>query len=247
MMATPKLGQPNPEFPSNRFQSPESMIKPIFASLALSSLVAHAGVTLGFDSTTDGFTSGSEGTVAWDAYNGGSLAVSVTSGWRAQSAYLDIGANSALKAEMDLALIHGGTLTYTIYVEQSGIQGGANPDWFESIQVGNSPAGWDQSFGSARGLLGLNGAAFPLVGTTSLDVSYPIVPGVATDDSLAQFDSSGGWYQLNLGMNSGVNVANGYAGATYYIDNLTINAVPEPSALLLGGLSLLGLLRRRRA
>jgi hypothetical protein len=36
-------------------------------------------------------------------------------------------------------------------------------------------------------------------------------------------------------------------GTIANIDNLSITAVPEPSAALLGGLSVLALLRRRRA
>jgi len=42
-------------------------------------------------------------------------------------------------------------------------------------------------------------------------------------------------------------VLTGYdANTTVEVDNLVISTIPEPSAVLLGGLGLLALLRRRR-
>ena len=62
-----------------------------------------------------------------------------------------------------------------------------------------------------------------------------------------QYDLSGGWAQLYLGLNNdGANVVN----ATVYFDNLTLTAVPEPAAAtlalgMLGGLMLFTRRRRR--
>ena len=42
------------------------------------------------------------------------------------------------------------------------------------------------------------------------------------------------------------NTTSAYGGGTWRFDMMTVTAVPEPSVVLLGGISLLGLLRRRR-
>ena len=54
------------------------------------------------------------------------------------------------------------------------------------------------------------------------------------------------WTNLNFGSADGY-ISFQASNTVAQIDNLTITAVPEPSAALLGGLSVLALLRRRRA
>jgi PEP-CTERM motif len=62
-------------------------------------------------------------------------------------------------------------------------------------------------------------------------------------------------YDNSLGTLAGDTIALRITGAgkvndfnnTAWVDNLTVNAVPEPGSVLLGGLGLLALLRRRRA
>ncbi len=216
----------------------------ILTSICLHPL-AGAAVTLTFDSTTDGFTAGLNATsVAWNAYHGGSLAVTVESGFKSLSAYLDIQANAALLAELNSALVNGGTVSYTIYLEQADITG-SNPDWFETIYIGNSSAGWDQHFGPAAGQAGLYGGSFPLTSTFSFDVSHPILNAPAASDMNAQFALGSPWNQIFIGVNSG-SIEGGYTGAKIYVDNFTISAVPEPAAASLGLLGIVGLAIRRR-
>lgn len=57
---------------------------------------------------------------------------------------------------------------------------------------------------------------------------------------------SGTWSNLDLGPNDGF-ISFHANNTVAQIDNLSVTAIPEPSAALLGGLGMLALLRRRRA
>ncbi len=50
-----------------------------------------------------------------------------------------------------------------------------------------------------------------------------------------------GWNDYNA-----IFIRNGSIAADYLVDNVSLTLVPEPAAAVLGGLGLLGLLRRRR-
>lgn len=233
-----KIPQPSPLTPN--------MKKPLISLLLLSSLsqFASAAVTLNFDATTDGFAAGSDASsMVWSSQGGGSLALTAASGWKPQTATLNIQDNPALKAELDDALVRGGTLSYTVTVETTAIAGGT-PDWFEGIHINNSTGGWDQQCCPAQGQFGLYAADFPLAAVRTFDISYPILAGTGVGDTNAQFGAGTPWAQVHLGINSGGTFTTG----TVYIDTFTIaaNPIPEPTPALLGLLSLAALHRRRR-
>lgn len=178
-------------------------------------------VSLTFDADTQGVTAGADATsVAWDA-TGQRLAINTTGGWKPQCAFIDFNATelSALKAELLLALTNGGKLRYTITVETTSVVGG-NPGWFETMYIGNSSAGWDQTYGTNKNQITAYGA-FPLAAPIVQTVEYDIENATSvTSDKFAQFNSTSGWLQINLGLNSESNTTS----VTYYIDNITVDA-----------------------
>ena len=132
---------------------------PILAALAAGLAAAPAEVLLTFDEGLEGFQLG--GDAGGDAekmvrsdFNGGSLALSFDTGWKAATAKLDLRANPALLAELELALANGGTLSYDLYVNSDEITGTA-PQWFEPVYIGNSDGVWDQSLQINGGQPGL--------------------------------------------------------------------------------------------
>lgn len=185
--------------------------------------IACAQVSLTFDTDVQGVVAGGDATsVTWDAANGGSLAVETTGGWKPSCAYLDLNSADpavvALKEEFMLALTNGGTLSYDIIVATDSVTGG-NPGWFETMYIGNSSAGWDQTYGAGKGQITAYGA-FPLAAPLLHTVTYTIenASSVASD-TIAQFNSTSGWLQINIGLNS-----EGGTAIRYFIDNITVNA-----------------------
>ncbi|MES2922943.1 MAG: hypothetical protein V4819_15415 [Verrucomicrobiota bacterium] len=217
--------------PSPAWCSPFHRSRHVLGAVLMSTAAANADVTLTFDTDVQGITAGANATsVAWDSV-GKRLEVNTTGGWSPQCAYLDL--NSAdpsivpLKAEFSQALINGGTLTYDIIVETTSVTGG-NPGWFETMYIGNSNAGWDQTYGGGKDQITAYGA-FPLAAPILHTVNYTIEAAASVaSDTIAQFGASSGWYQINLGLNS-----EGGTTVKYYIDNITIaaNVVAAPTVI----------------
>ena len=190
--------------------------------LVVSAIAANAEVSLKFDTEVQGVTAGSNATsVVWDSV-GKRLEVNTTGGWSPQCASIDLNSTDpsivALRAEFNKALINGGTLTYDIIVETTGVTG-INPGWFETMYIGNSSAGWDQTFGGGKDQITAYGA-FPLTAPILHTVNYTIeAASSVANDTIAQFGANSGWYQINIGINS-------ESGTTikYYLDNITIAA-----------------------
>lgn len=223
------------------------MTKAIISAIALSTLAAPAAVTLSFDTESDleGFTiAGDVTALAWSAVSGGTMRMEDTGGWGGNGAQFSVNSNPAMWAELQLAVIHGGTISYDFTVINADQTYSSPPNWFETVIVGNSGAtpGWDQNTMKS----GIDAASWPVDDTFS--VSLPIQPtagGSVGNDGEFFVDLAGGWANIHMGMNSGEGAD--ITQSVVYFDNITISAVPEPSTLLLGALSLAALLRRRRA
>ncbi len=200
----------------------------VLGALLLSTVAASAQASLTFDTGLQGITAGANATsLVWDSV-GKRMEINTLGGWSPQCAYLDLNSTAdpgivALRAELALALVNGGTLTYDIIVETTGVTSidplnPVNPAWFETMYIGNSSAGWDETYKGATDQI--NGGAFPLVAPILHTVNYTIeaASSVAVD-TIAQFGAASGWYQIYFGLNSqsGTNVK-------YYIDNFTIDA-----------------------
>ena len=170
----------------------------------------------------------------------------VNGGGFAQTGRLEIGGDpsTALNQEIDLALVNGGTLSFDLLLRADDQVG--TFDFFNILVVtqdsqGNGFTIEDFNIGGAGGL-----AAGQEISTT---LSFPIIQGVATNgDGQISFgglttDPNFTFRNLLIGGNSG-----GTSETTFYIDNVRISAVPEPStlALLLGAVPAL-LLRRSRS
>lgn len=220
------------------------MTKSIISALALSTLAAPAAVTLSFDSDLEGFTlQGDVTALEWSAVNGGSMRMEDAGGWGGNGAQLEITSNAAMWAELQLAVINGGTISYDFTVVNSDQEYTAPPNWFETVLIGNSggTGGWDQEVINS----GIGGGSWPVDGT--FNVSIPIQPtagGSVGADGEFFVDLADRWANIHMGLN---NEGASMSKAVVYFDNITISAVPEPSTLLLGGLSLAALLRRRRS
>lgn len=193
----------------------------LFASACACASSCFGQVSLTFDTGTQGVVAGGDATsVAWDA-TGQRLAITTAGGWKPQCAFIDFNDPllADIKAELLLALTNGGKLSYTITVETTSLTGGA-PGWFETMYIGNSSAGWDQTYGANKNQVTAYGS-FPLSTPIVHTVEYDIENATSvTSDTFAQFNSTSGWLQVNLGLNSQSN----YTAVTYYIDNFTVNA-----------------------
>jgi hypothetical protein len=215
-------------FHSNPFRhSVLGRLSPVIGGLLLTTLTLNAQVALTFDDGLQGVVAGGDATsLVWDSV-GKRLEINTVGGWKQSCAFLDL--NSAdpaivpLRAELGLALTNGGTLSYEIIVETTSVTSidplnPVNPGWFETMYIGNSSAGWDQTYGPGKGQI-VN-PAFPLTQPILNTVSYTIeAASSVASDMIAQFGAASGWYQINFGLNSqsGTNVK-------YYIDNIKIDA-----------------------
>lgn len=211
------------------------------AFLVLLASNAKADVVLTFDSDLEGLSKQGDGNdVSWSSENGGSVLFNANGGWAGNMAQLNIQDNAAMWAELQSAVVNGGTLSFDIIVNEADVDYSSAPTWFETVSIFNSNGGWDQeinAYGLGSGDWPLSGGQF--TGTTEI----AILPGSATSDGNLQTDVTGFWTHLHLGLNNDGGAIN---EATVYLDNLRISAVPEPGSACILGVLVVGIALRRR-
>ena len=207
-------------------------------NITFSATTNTGGVSLPFDSTTDGFQSVgwnlANGGVSWSPLHGGSLLMTFnSSGWSNPLGILNMNASPALFAEYQNILINGGTMTFDFIIRQEDVSGydtNNPPGWFELFVIGNSSAGWDQNVvGGDAGFYGGIPAGYT---TKSITLSMAAGPPVS-NDNIVSFGVGSSWNELLIGINS---PSGAFTGALVYLDNVTFAANTTTGADVVGAL-----------
>jgi hypothetical protein len=224
-------------FQSNPFRhSVLGRLSPLIGGLLLSSAVANAEVHLTFDTDTQGVIPGGDAaSMLWDAYGGGCLAITVGTGWKPSGAFVNLNDDvhadpapallTALRAELQQALINGGTMSYKITVETDAFApAGPFPGWCQTIYQGRSWAGWDQSLGgtptAGQLSVGFNNAVLPAKVEYIVNYTIEAAQANVNNDSIAQFRGDSQERAIHLGLNT----QDVGGQVRYYIDDFKIDA-----------------------
>lgn len=106
------------------------------------------------------------------------------------------------------------------------------------------------AFGGTTVAMGSGGTLSSTIGTSVFTASFSILrtgtstytyTGTVNGSTATAIGETNGYTNYNA-----IGFTNGNNAADFQIDNLSVTLIPEPSAVLLGGLGLLTLLRRRR-
>jgi len=154
------------------------------------------------------------------------------------SVFADSGGSSpAVYNAIQDALANGGTLDYTIRFDPSLIvTPGAQPGFIgvNTFFQSDSP---ESNFIQNYNIPILGSADFPLSGERTFNVSLPIeswtgasVPANNTGD--AWFNPDGNWFKVGFGLNF-----DNASSVGFYLEDVSVNAVPEPSSLGAAGLA----------
>lgn len=167
-----------------------------------------------------------------------------TSGFRWDvSVFTNSGNSPAVFNAIKDALANGGSLDYTIRFDPSLIVvPGLQPTFMgvnTFFQTGDVANNFIQNYN--RPILG--SSDFPLTTERTFNVSLPIKPWTVANQPAdnsntgdAWFNSDGGWFKIGFGLNF-----DNASSAGVYLDNVTVNAVPEPSSLGAAGLGMAAL------
>ena len=172
-----------------------------------------------FDTDLQGFGGGGNGgTFGWSPVNGGSMALTNSSGYHNDMVAKALGANFGLWSKLTNSLANGGTLTFDEIIRTSdqAYTGGGNA-WIQLIVVGNSDLGGWKDNNLATTSLPVGGAV--ITNRIVLPITATGTGGGGT------FVAAGAWANLQLGLQNGSGVSTGVV----YIDNIRIT--PEPSAI----------------
>ncbi len=151
------------------------------------------------------------------------------------SVFVDANNNPDVYNAIKSAATSGGRLNYTIRFDPSLIVVPAAQPTFIGVnsfyQSGVATNNFIQNYNTPV----LGSSDFPLTAPRSFDVSMPIAawtePTVpASGSGTAYFEPAGNWYKVGFGLNF-----DNATSAGFYLDNLSVNAVPEPSSLALFG------------
>lgn len=200
---------------------------------------ANAQLSYTFDSDAQGFQN-----FAWSAtgpagWSGGSAiqAPAAVGGWTLGGSFNFMNefswASGAQPAMQALSASGNGRLSFDLLVDGSSFTPGV-ANWYNVSIAANSAGanGWTQ-------IEKISGDAWHNADDNALYSTH-------VDYSFAQLgwqnaEDATGWFQLYFGANSASDFP-----VKFYIDNVNVYAVPEPSTLVLAGLGMAALLGRRR-
>ena len=174
---------------------------------------------ISFDADLQGFGgSGNGGTFGWSPVNGGSMALTNSSGYHNDMVAVGLGNYPAIWTKLTNSETYGGTLTFDEIIQTSdqAYTAGGNA-WIQLILVGNSELGGWKDNNLATTALPVGG------GVITNHIALPIT--TTGSGGGGTFVASGAWANLQLGLQNGSGVSSGVA----YIDNIRIN--PEPATL----------------
>ena len=199
-------------------------MKKIISSIiagAMFALPSQASVTLNFNTDLQGFGGGGNGgTFGWSSANGGSMALTNSSGYHDGMVTLNLGNYPAVWTELQKAQANGGYLSFDILIRTNEQVFTGNP-FVQVICVGNSDTGgWkDNNIGYTT---------FPISGAQK--TIHALLPIKTTGNGGdGNFVVSGAWALLQFGLQFSAGVTSG----TVYIDNVKImgfdSATPDIS------------------
>lgn len=201
--------------------------------------VAQADLFYNFETDAQGFTKGTWSATGPASQGVGSLNAGATAGgwqWTVEKNFDQPGEREAISTMAGFGA--GATLQFDIIVDHTRTFPAGVDAWFQINLAANSqegtgtPAspGWAQ-FADIFKPDGWHDQNNTATQTKTLTFTFPQL-GWEPDEP---------WYQLNLGANSDAAVPVGF-----YVDNVKLTVVPEPSTLNLGVLAISLLLARRR-
>lgn len=141
-------------------------------------------------------------------------------------------------------IINSGDLDNNFFA-QLGTGGNAGFGLLRDLGGDDSPgAGTTSAIASTA-----SGATYATLGTSAFSAEFSITRtgvseyalSVNVNGAIRTATTTTGWNDYNA-----IFIRNGGISNDFLVDNVTVTLVPEPTAILLGGLGLLGLLRRRR-
>jgi hypothetical protein len=197
------------------------------------STCAYADFTLTFDSAPlssewSGAGTWSAGPVGWAG--GGSLQSTYTAaGFQGWAPTINFDWASGHQPDMQaIAATGNGHVSFDVIIDGSSFTPGVS-DWYNVSFAANSGGGWAQ-FDNILGAGPWHDASDNTMYVTHIDKTF------------AQMDwtPSAGWFQINFAANSGTSPIH------FYLDNLSVYTVPEPSTFALAGLGVAALMIFRR-
>jgi len=203
------------------------------------------------DNPAWGSHSGTAGTLP---VSGGAALVTQDSGSEDANIGFSPVSSGVLTAEFDVIVTAPAAMTGTDFEYFAHFYTDGSFNFRSRLDVVAPVAGGDYSFGIASGSSTAEATLpidFSFGATVPVSLSFDIDSGIASFSAGGETIQATGVYAEEVLDRFALRQSNSSSDETISVDNLVISgdvaAVPEPSTALLGGLALLGLIRRRRS